>query len=434
MTKIGQFPEVRVFMKEAHTNSSLQRLQNECNIADARLKESVAKTRPIPTTDLIGMVPERVVAEPLVRLYFDTFETTYRILHRPTFWRDYESFWQSPEHGAPPGFLPLLLLIMATVRCMAPNEPLSFNHEGSSVRAEAVHWIRACDLWLKQQSQKHRTITMYQVMCLRILAASANSLKTKQAYSEAENLLTYFRAAGMHRDPGMLDDRCSPYEMEMRRRLWATAMELELQASIERGMPTPLSTIFFDCPSPLNIDDELFTESSVELPPSRPLEEYTETSYLDTSSKSLSLRIHLCSLINDPSSPMKYDDVLRYEEHITEALDSIPKWEDRETTHASTLLDLQLRQFFFLIHTPFARKTGSSHSRYSRMVCFENAKHILHLHFKLISSNNFAISLVRDDIYRAALIMCHNAFLCSLSPSQYFLPSFSHKLSLMLYS
>jgi hypothetical protein len=132
-------------------------------------------------------------------------------------------------------------------------------------------------------------------------------------------------------------------------------------------------------------------------------------------------------LINDPSSPMQYDDVLRYEQHINEALDSIPKWEDRETTQASTLLDLQLRQFFLLIHTPFARKTKSSQSRYSRMVCFETAKHILHQHFKLISSNNFAISLIRDDIYRAALTMCHNAFLCSLNPSQSSYPPFPRK-------
>jgi hypothetical protein len=270
-------------------------------------------------------------------------------------------------------------------------------------------------------------MAMYQVMCLRLLAASATSLKTKQAYGEAERLLNYFRAAGMHRDPRLLDDRCSPYEREMRRRLWATVMELELQASIDRGMSSALDVISIDCPAPLNVDDELFTESSEQLPVSRPSEGYTDTSFLDISSKSVSLRLRLCSLINDASSPMPYDDVLRYEQHINEALESIPKWKGHETTQTSTLLDLQLRQFFLLIHTPFARKTGSSQNRYSRMVCFETAANILNQHVKLISSNNFAISLVRDDIYRAALTMCHNAFLCSLNPSQCFLPTLVSK-------
>lgn len=402
-------------MKEAHTNSNLERLQNECNVVDARLRKGLTKAT-TPNANLLDLVPDRSMADRLVNLYFDTFEMTYRILHRPTFWRDYESFWQSPKQG-PPGFLPILLLVMAIVRCMSPEEPLSFNYEGSSVRKEAVQWIRACDFWLTQQSQKHKFMAMYQVMCLRLLAASANSLKTKEAYLGAGNLLNYFRAAGMHRDPRLLEDRCSPYEMEMRRRLWATTMELELQASIDRGMPASLGAISADCPPPLNVHDDEFTENCAQLPASRHSEEYTETSFLDISSKSLALRNSLCSFINDPGSSIPYEDVLKYEQEITEALDSIPRWDSFETTQASTLLDLQLRQFFLLIHTPHARKNASSQNRYSRMVCFETAKHILNQHFKLISSNNFTISLIRDDIYRAALSICHNAFLSSLNPS-----------------
>lgn len=403
-------------MKEAHTNSNLQRVQNECNLADARLKESLTKA-PVPGINLFDLVPNRSIADRLVNLYFDTFELTYRILHRPTFWRDYEFFWRSPEQ-APPGFVPVLLLVMATVRCMSPKEPLSFNHEGSTVRSEAIQWIRACDLWLTQQSQKHRFLAMYQVMCLRFLAASASSLKVKEAYTGAENLLNYFKAAGMHRDPHLLDDRCSPYEAEMRRRLWATVMELELQASIDRGMPSSLAGLTFDCPPPLNINDENFVEQSLKVPVAKPSGEYTKTSFLDISSKSLSLRISLCSLINDPSSSLTFDDVLRYEQQINEILDSTPEWRGVDTTQASTLLDLQLRQFLLLIHTPFARRKGSSHYRYSRMVCFETAKHILDQHSKLISSDNFTISLVREDVYRAALSICHNVFLCSLTPGE----------------
>jgi hypothetical protein len=405
-------------MKQAHANSNLQRLQNECNVADTKLKESLTKAPPISSVNLLDLVPDRSVAEPLVRLYFETFEMTYRILHRPTFWSDYESFWSSPAQG-PLGFVPVLLLIMAVVRCMSPKEPLSFTHEGSSLRAEAVQWIRACDYWLTQQSSKHRFLAMYQVMCLRFLAASANSLKTKEAYLDAENLLNYFRAAGMHRDPHMLDDRCSPYEMETRRRLWFTVMELELQASIDRGMPSSLSSFTAECPPPLNINDNSFGETSTQLPTSRSSEEYTEASFLDISSRSLPLRIALCSLVNDTSSSLPYDDVLKYEQQITEALDTIPRWENSQTTQVSTLLDLELRQFLLLIHTPFAaRKLASSQSRYSRLVCFETAQQIITQNFKLISSNNFTISLIRDDVYRAALSMCHNAFLCSLNPSQ----------------
>ena len=420
-------------MKEAHHNSNLPQLQNVSNVVHARLKESVNSASIIPTTNLLDLVPNRSIADPLVHLYFDTIEMTYRVLHRTTFWSEYESFWQSPGEGSP-GFLPILLLVMAIIRCMSPIESSSSMPEGSSLRTEAVQWIRACDFWLTKQSSKHRYIAMYQVMCLRLLAASANSVKTKEAYFSAESLLNYFRAAGMHRDPRLLDDRCSPFESEMRRRLWATAMELELQASVDRGMSSSLGTISADCPPPHNINDDEFTESSSYLPSSRHSEDYTETSFQDTSSRSLPLRLSLCTLVNDPGSSIPYDEVLKYEQQITEALDSIPKWERFETTQASTLLDLQLRQYFLLIHTPYARKSSSSHSRYSRMICFETAKHMLDQYRRLISSNNFTISLLRDDVYRAALSICHNIFLCSLKPSLSALITISLSMMLMTIS
>ncbi|KAG0650421.1 Transcription factor lepE [Hyphodiscus hymeniophilus] len=414
-----KFPELRVFMKSAHSNSNLERIQNECNLADVKLKGSLAKSPPASTIKLLDLVPDRSIADRLVNLYFDTFETSYRILHRPIFWRDYELFWQAPEQAAP-GFVPVLLLVMACVRCMVPKAPLSFNHEGSTVRSVAIQWIRACDFWLTQQSQKHRFLAMYQVMCLRYLAAAASSLKVKQAYSQAENLLIYFKAAGMHRDPNLLVEKCSAYEMEMRRRLWATVMEFELQASIDRGMPSSLAGLTIDCPPPLNINDEHFAEQSVKLPLAKPSEEFTRTSFLDISSQNLSLRVSLCSLVNDPSSSMSFDEVLKYEQQIIETLKTIPEWRDRDITQVSTLLDLQLRQFLLLIHNQYARQKDTSQSRYSRMVCFETAKHILDQHHRLISSDNFTLSLVRDDVYRAALSICHNAYLCTLAPNDMF--------------
>ena len=425
-----QFPEVRVFMRDARSNSTLERVQNDFNLVDARLKGGLMKTPPPSSTGLIELVPDRPVADRLVNLYFDTFETTYRIVHRTTFWRDYEFFWQSPEQ-TPPGFVPVLLLIMASVHCMLPKEPLNFNHEGSTVRSEAIQWIRACDFWLTQQSQKHRILAMYQVMCLRFLAAAASSLKVKQAYTRAEDLLNYFKAAGMHRDPRLLADRCSAYEMEMRRRLWYTVMELELEASIVRGMPSSLAGLTLDCPPPSNINDEYFVERSLKLPVAKPSEEFTRTSFLDISSKTLSLRVSLCSLVNDPSSCIPFADVLSYDQQINEELASIPEWKDRGTTQVRTLLDLQLRQFLLLIHSPYARQKVSAQSRYSRMVCIETAQHLLDQHHNLISSDNFTISLVRDDVYRAALSICHNVFLCSLTPSRsssFIKPSFAYVL------
>ena len=215
----------------------------------------------------------------------------------------------------------------------------------------------------------------------------------------------------------MLDSKCSPFEQEMRRRLWATIVELEFQASVDRGMASSLTTMHVNCRRPLNINDDSFGHDSRQLPPPIPSSEYTATSFLHISSNSLSLRTSLCSLINDPRSNLQYEDVLRYEQKIMQALEEIPCWPENGL-HASILLDLQLRQFLLMLHTPFAaRRTKSSQYRYSRIICFETSAHILDQHSKLTSSGNFALCLSREDVFRAALSICHNTFLTCLTPS-----------------
>ena len=58
------------------------------------------------------MVPERGVVDKLLDLYLSTFETTYRILHIPTFLQQYEDYWMGPQN-ADMAFLAKLLALMA---------------------------------------------------------------------------------------------------------------------------------------------------------------------------------------------------------------------------------------------------------------------------------------------------------------------------------
>ncbi len=54
-------------------------------------------------------------------------------------------------------------------------------------------------------------------------------------FIEVQKHIAFLRSSGFHRDPRVFGDRCSVFEGEMRRRIWATSMELELQASIDKG-------------------------------------------------------------------------------------------------------------------------------------------------------------------------------------------------------
>lgn len=412
-------------MKEVRPISNLERLQNDVRVLEKTNfnQEKILDTK---NGELLQLVPERSRVEILVRLYFEHFEKTYRIIHKPTFWKQYDDFWRSPQ-SVPSGFIAVLLLVMAVVRCMIPEEKFTYSALGSSGHLEAVTWIHACEIWLDKQSQKHRTLETYQIMCLQIMASSASCYKTKRAYQNAENLVTYFRSAGMHRDPSLLDQRTTSFEREMRRRLWATVAEMELQASLDRGSASTLAAVFMDCKPPLNLNDEDISPDALDPPSEKQLHVYTPSSYQIIAARSLHLRISLCSIINDPSSQLQHEDVLQYEQQIIDTLNDIPKWTETESQNASILLNLQLRQFYIMLHSPFARQDQSMKSRYSRMICLETSKYILDQHSKLISAGNFSMVLLREDIFTAALSICHNAYLCSLDPCQ--CPSISYPLS-----
>jgi hypothetical protein len=404
-------------MKEAIMhNSSLARVQRDLKSLQVRWKVDKRSMLPLTDPELLHFLPDREVMDYLIRLYFDTSECMYRILHRPSFWKEYGIFWENPE-AANPGFVVLILLIMAVVSCISPQEKPAYIGDSALARERAVLWIEVSEWWLGRQSRKHTYLAIWQIRSLLVLAKQVNVVKKKEIWTAAGNLVREAMSAGFHRDPGFLGEKVSIFDQEMRRRLWATMIELELQASIDRGMPSASAGIPSDCAPVLNANDEDLSVECDDQPVSKPWSEYTETSFLHISRSSFSLRVSLNSLANDLSSPLLYEEVLNYEERIMQEVQKLPSptgSEDNQDsqeypTMARSLLDIQLRQFLILLHAPFARQADIN-SRYlvSRMICFNAAAKIIEQYSKLARSGSFLLLLLRHDYFRGALIICHH--------------------------
>ncbi|KAI9758709.1 MAG: hypothetical protein M4579_002884 [Chaenotheca gracillima] len=428
---LTNFPEVRGFMNDViEGHSGLGRLRSDLQALKTRRKAAKgSEIAPSMDADLRKLIPSREVADHFVHLYMSTLETTYRILHVPTFWKQYESCWDDPQRGGS-DFVVVMLLAMATVRCASPKEPTSFIGDSSSSREIALQCIELCESWLQRQSAKHIRLPIFQIHCLLLLAKQANSVKIKQHWINAGNVLRTAISAGIHRDPTLLGGKVSVFNQEMRRRIWATIVELELQTSLNRGVQSSVSNFPADCGPPSNINDEDISEASQRIPASKPWHQYTDTSFLHISHRSLSLRTTLNSLLNHPGSRLQYEEVLLFDEKIMHFLDEIPAWgtrvaereEDRDpSVVARTLLDIQLRQYLIFLHNPFVRKAGSnSRYSYSRMVSFNAARSILEQHSKLAAAGNHALGLLRNDVYRAALCICFNVFVSSLVRNEFY--------------
>jgi hypothetical protein len=223
-------------MKEAYTNSTARGLSQTMKASEDQARLMRPHHRVLTVHKLRNLLPDRLTVDTLLQKYFDTFETTFRIIHVPTFKAAYGDYWETKKDGENDEMDAIILAILACTICTSTHKHPRYNHTGSNFHSKAVVWIRTCEAWLKRQSNKHRSLATLQVRCLRLLALATTSLKVKEYYQEVQAHVALMRSAGMHRDPSIFGTRCSAFEGEMRRRLWATTVELELQASIDKGM------------------------------------------------------------------------------------------------------------------------------------------------------------------------------------------------------
>jgi hypothetical protein len=354
---------------------------------------------------------------PLVELYFQTCESTYKILHEPSFLRDYASFWEQKEIDLSlPGFAVMLLFILATTKCLRKKDD-SFEGDTTSDRLAASNIIDICDAWISRQPRKRLTLQFFQLRCLSVIAKRINCVQLKQDWVASGDLMRLALASGMHRDPSLLaTGKISAFEKEMKRRLWVTIMELEMQSSIENGIQSTLTALYWDTQPPTNLPDDAFTAEAQELPASRPLVSFTSASYLSVSRQSAPLRLHLMQLLSDPSEKIPYSEILNYDALVNELLSNLPKWDDAQAAIPSALLRLQLQQFLIMLHKPWAQ-LASKNDRYvySFTTCINAAGSVITTHDELVKKGILALNNMRNDVIRAGLdlsrIVYHNCAL-----------------------
>ncbi|EKG17129.1 Transcription factor fungi [Macrophomina phaseolina MS6] len=412
-----EFPGLRSFMQATFKQyPGLMQGRPEMKAIRERWKKQRLLTS--PQENLESLLPPRETVDHMVRHYFDTLETTHRILHIPSFWDEYANFWSEPSRRRPE-FIATVLAVLSTVITATFDLPTTYRADRTIQVETAQEWVEAIERWLSMQSRKHADVSHFQVRCLVMQARCVNSIKWKEIWGNSRNLVTFGLSTGLHRDPSWLVKETTIFDQEMRRRLWATMLEIELQCSIYRGMPSSSHGLFTDTSPPLNVNDEDIDNTARKAPPTPwPVQEYTSTSYLYVSAKSLPLRVEINSALNNAAEPLAYEEALSYAEKVVSELEKIPSWTGREdAVIPRMLLDIQLRQFLVLLHEPFARKAGSdSRYTYSRTACFDAAASVIDQHHKILSMGNKTVLLpLWNDTARAGISIIHNAFMSSLS-------------------
>jgi len=406
LANVQQFPELQVFTRKAwgidHSIVAHFRVLRDRR---KRLANERSGRSHLTDADVYRALPDEAFVKSQVVLYFRAWESTYRILHEPSFWQESDDFWGQRRDGkGSAAFAVILILIVAIMKCASPKEDV-FVGDTTADREAAAELVQICTTWLGQQSRKHLTLSFFQIQCLLLLAKRANCVEMKQDWLNSGDLVRLALASGMHRDPAlMVAGKISVYEKEMRKRLWATIMELELQSSIETGLQSSLTSLYFDTPAPTNLPDDAFSMECPQLPAPRSAEHFTSTSYLGLSQLSLPLRIHLAQLLNTPLKDIKYFDVLHYDEQIHAAISSLPSWNDIQAEVPSLLLQLQLQQYLLLLHKPYAKLARQNrYYVHSLTAIIDTASSMIAKYSAMISRGILVLNHFRNDILRVGI-------------------------------
>lgn len=324
----------------------------------------------------------RQLADALVDAYLRTFEGVFRIIHVPTFKAEYERYWQNPS-GCPDYFTIQLQLVMALG---AP-----FYDDRFDLRPQATQWVYEAQLWLMIPPEKSRmTIAGLQIMCLLTLARSICAVGQDLVWVTTGGLLRKAMYMGLHRDPRVLADM-TVYRAEMRRRLWATILELNLQSSFDAGGAPLISAHDYDTTLPANLDDEELSDKPDRDAASsaRPESITTQMTVPIALLKSLSLRLSVLRHANDFRANNSYDETLRCNSELTKACrllsHNLSSHSSSTSPHKpsdfqTSMAELLLYRCFHTLHQPvIARSLDDPKFYFSRKMYLEGGLKIAHI-------------------------------------------------------
>ena len=411
-----QMPSLRVFLKDMiiqHPRAKRTRDQ----VKQAKFKRPKIKAAVLNDESLILMLPKKDIVDHHVKLYVENFENLFRVLHLPSFHSEYEKLWTSPEETGPMFKVHVMLMVAATYCLPDSGEAKGVGVDTALLPAAqdtACYWIEECEIWLEAQSQKHATLAYFQAQCLLHIAKTMQSFKAKRSWTAAGALLSFALTKGFHRNAEIVnqqqgDDpkiRISCFAQEMRRRLWSTIVELEMQAAVERGMPASLPDLITDCGSPANCDDEYLHLGLEREAPSFPENIYTRTSYQAIASRSVQLRQQLLCVINGAVVPDE-GEFRNLCDGLEDHLNNLPTWDSSQSSVSSALLRLQLLELIMYLHRT-DQPGGCAQIHWSNALHVRAAKSMLDIHQSLIATKHFVLTIFRQDVVSAALGICYD--------------------------
>lgn len=192
---------------------------------------------------------------------------------------------------------------------------------------------------------------------------------------------------GYHRDPSNLPS-ISPFDGEMRRRVWLHIFQIDALTSFQIGSPSMIPTEYCDTQVPRNLEYSDLSVDMKSLPLSRPLSENTPVLYSIVKAGVMGVFKKIVAHTQSLASPT-YDKTLALDLEIREVYSKVPELYQRRDVNRSFMDSSSLILERCTIELLYLKGTVVLHRRYisyhpegtryeySRRACVEAALNIL---------------------------------------------------------
>lgn len=394
LTFLTPFPEAMTFanriqLKQSNVADLAEDLHTLHDVLKRRSKPRTTSQNQSETlTIMLSFLPSRVACRKLVDLYFENFENCHRVLHKPSFDGECEELWIAYEQGSSrlTATLPTLLVVISIASSIGTipeceEVHLERNESRPSVRQAVQSWIDSLPRKTKF------SLEILRIKLLMLLPQRSRSETIEDMWLKTGDLVRHAIIAGLHRDLTTSPDE-GTFEMEMRSRLWASILELDLSISIMAGAPGASLPENFIVNAPANVNDIDLVQGMKTKPVARPSSEWTDSLCQYILASSLPMRLTAYRYATGGSGGINYEDTLNWTRLLERALQDLPpplKF-DFAPDHANSepgrlfariVLDTLIRRLLLNLYTPFALMIFPSDAFKEARTCYVQSSLII---------------------------------------------------------
>jgi Fungal specific transcription factor domain len=232
-----------------------------------------------PLHDLMVNLPGKDVVDRLVGQYFNDYDPATHILHPPTWRIAYDNYWRNPGETDPAFLAQLFAICGLAMQSYHRSSEEPYEYKGRT----------------KDMASNYRTLTKECLQLAEYVKPSILILETWILHLHSEYTHTgdadvscwiftgmivhLAMRMGLHRDPKHYPN-ITPFQAEMRRRIWTFVRQADLLFSFQLGLPSSIKSGDTDTEFPRNLFDEDLEEHMSQLPNERPKSDWTQISYL----------------------------------------------------------------------------------------------------------------------------------------------------------